>query len=188
MYEVDGEKYEIEVAGLVGILDEDYGIRWAMDLYAKKKQTTKDFGGAYFQPKLSFTNLINADEYDRGLKYLHWHKAESYDRDIDDWIGDFYIFDAHHFNASIKLQRKQADSFLLKMEGQVNLVWENVEEVNYKNFTIEVLVPFYGFKCPDHDREEAKSELEKHFDMDDFFWLEEDNKYFSDQMFSTVGP
>ncbi|MCG8529928.1 MAG: hypothetical protein MI749_04610 [Desulfovibrionales bacterium] len=183
MFKIDGHEYQIETTGVVGILDDEDGLFWAIDIYGKGQFIDED---NYIEPKLSFIKLPHAESTDRSLAQIHFKNAEAYDENIDDWIGDFYIYDAHFFKSEITLTRVSKSNFHISWKGEVDISYETSTNPQFIPFEIDLEIPFYGILCRYTDENDSKELLQDICDVSEFVWIEDGNEYFDCAFFSTI--
>lgn len=171
LYRIDKVDFTIETAGLIGIITEEEKFCWAMDLYAAKNELE----GNAVTPKFSFTELEETTKFvfDRSFE---WEKATAYSEEKDDWIGSFYIFDGHFFEAELSLEKREDRQFIVNVKGRVNLNWETAPTTDFKDFQIVHLMPFGGILSEIDDKEKAIAIASKFLNTQDMKWMPRDEE------------
>ncbi len=184
MYKIQNDEFELDSSGIVGILDDEEELFWAIDVYGKGRFIGED---NFIEPKLSFTRLPHPHGTDRSLNKIHFPIAEAYDKVIDDWIGDFYIYDGHFFRSEISLTRLSISKFNIHWKGEVDISYETLpggEE--FIPFEINLDIPFNGILCAYTNEKESRELLEDICDVSEFYWIGEENDYFDNAFLSTI--
>ena len=184
MYRIQDEEFEFDSGGIAGRLDEQRGLLWAIDVYAKRKET-KAFG--WVQPQLSFTQLPHPPGADYSLKQLHFPEARAYDEVAGIWIGDFYIFDGHFFRSGVRLERTSPSQFHIHWKGEVNITPEAFPGEAFVPFEIALEIPFHGILCESTDEKTSRRLLERVCDVSSLTWIERGNEFFDCAFLSTGG-
>lgn len=168
MFRIGSEEFEVAESGIVAVADvEENEFFWAIDLYAQKKDT-KTLG--LVSPKLSFTELPNPENADRWLRQLDWKEANGYDDELGDWIGDFFIYDAHDFESRLSWKRTSYDKFMVEWSGVVDTAPQipGQELKRLLEFSIAQEVPFVGIFSRTLDKDAASTFIGKFIDLESF--------------------
>jgi hypothetical protein len=182
MYRIGNEEFELDAGGAVGQLDEQRGLLWAIDAYARRKET-EEFGRV--RPKLSITQLPHPTEADRHLNRLHFPNARAYDEATGIWTGDFYISGGHFFRSGILLERTSPSQFHLHWKGEVNIIAEAFPGEAFVPFEITLEIPFHGILCESTDQKTSQRLLNPICDVSSLTWIEKENEFFDCAFLST---
>lgn len=163
---IDGTEFTFESFGIIGVITENQEFCWAMDLYAN----ASSLEGNQVSPKFSFTQLEQTMNFKRDHSFS-WEEVSAYNEEIEDWVGSFYIYDAHYFTAKVSLEKIDRDHFLVHIEGKVNLNWETAPTTNFKSFTIQKTTPFNGILSEIDDEKKSRQICQKYLDQSDLKWL-----------------
>lgn len=166
LYKVDTTEFAFETSGIIGIVTEDEQFCWALDLYAKENKLDE----SSVTPKFSFTELGVCTHYTYNSSFT-WSNISAYDKAKDDWIGSFYIFDAHYFEADVVLNRKNNEAFIVSVKGKVNLNWETAPSTDFRSFEITNTVPFNGILSEIDDSDKALIISSKFIDISSMKWV-----------------
>ncbi|MDQ2178081.1 hypothetical protein [Marinifilum sp. D714] len=166
---VKGNKFEIETSGLVGIINKEKKFCWAIDVYAKQGQVDKHS----VSPKFSFIELEPSTDFEYD-KFFIWDKTTAYNSKTENWKGDFYIFDAHYFEASLKFTKQTKNEFNVEIKGKVNLNPETYPTTNFEEFSINQLIPFNGILVEIDDKECAFEIAKNVLDISEMKWIKKD--------------
>ena len=172
IYRISKTDFIFETVGIIGIINKNGEFCWAMDLYAQENE----FEGVEVSPKFSFTELEETRNFIKNKEYI-WENTSAYSKEKDDWIGSFYIFDAHFFKSKIQLIKKNNESFDVIIKGKVNLNWETAKNTDSKNFHIENNIPFNGILCEIEDKEECLKIAGKFINIEGMKWIDDDEKW-----------
>jgi len=164
-YIINGHSFEVETKGIIGLVTEEGEFKWAMDIYAAEGE----YDGQRINPKFSFTQLAATENFKFDKEFI-WEKATAYDKEIDDWVGDFLIFDASYFECSLQIKRVGGQEFYIAMKGKVNMAWETAPEQHFVDFEIVQTVPFNGILCEIDDAEKTKEVVGKYLSIENLTW------------------
>ena len=167
-YIIDGHSFEVETKGIIGLITEDAKFKWAMDIYAAEGE----YDGQRTNPKFSFAQLAATENFKFDQEFI-WEKATAYDNEIDDWVGDFLIFDAQYFECRVQMKRVGAQAFLVSIKGKVNMNWETAPEQHFVDFEIIQTLPFNGILCEIDDAPKTKELAEKYLSFENLEWNSE---------------
>lgn len=121
-------------------------------------------------PKFSFTLLEQASDY-KFNESFSWKNTSPYNKETDDWVGSFYIHDAHYFEADVEVLRIDNKNYRVSIKGKVNLNWETAPTQDFRDFTIQKIIPFNGIICETDDEKKAFEITQKFIDTEGMKWL-----------------
>lgn len=102
----------IDDGAVVAVVGKDEGeFYWAIDLYAKRKET-REWGT--IQPRRSFEELYHLAETHNGVKELARKRTVAYDYREINQVSDFFVVDGHYFESPIECRRMPHERFRIE--------------------------------------------------------------------------
>lgn len=164
-FNINGTSFVIETKGVIGYISEDEKLKWAMDIYGAEGK----YDGETIHPKFSFTQLAPTQNFKFNEQFI-WEKTSAYDKELDDWVGDFLIFDGQYFECSVDLKRINVHSFEVEIKGRVNTNWETAPEQVFVDFEIATDLPFNGIMCEIDSKEKCEKIAGEYLSLDQLDW------------------
>jgi|NorSeaMetagenome_1021524.scaffolds.fasta_scaffold26336_3 hypothetical protein len=164
-FKIENSNFSINTNALIGVINHIGEFCWAMDIYTNEG----NFQANNCAPKFSFTDLEPAQQFKKDKEFI-WQNTSAYNKTTESWVGSLYVFDSQFFKCSINLKKLSSSEFTTKINGEVNINWENEEGENFVPFSISTQLKFNGILSEIDNKEEALKIASNYLETKDLVW------------------